>query len=340
MYCTASSVSLGQLVGGGLGGLLGGAIGPKRTILLGVLPIFVGWLLIGLAPHISLLILGRLANGLGSTFLTANCALLITQYSAAQRRGAFLSLFTLMLSLGILVAYCLGAGLYWRYLTAVPAALSLLFAAGLCRIPESPIWLLGHRGREAARAALIWLRGLEDVEEELEDLLLTQENQNRGLSLREAVVNFRRPDIWRPILLALANTMLVMLAGPFVIVFYAVEIFREAGAGEGVEHVATISMGAVRVVAGVAAIFLIKQFPRLVVAFFRDRLLLKGLNENQKVAFFDPPHSVLFILFSPVFILLLESCIKSFFVINCKAVNILKSSDGHKIRCSVYNSVL
>ena len=286
MYCAASSVSLGQLVGGGLGGLLGGAIGPKRTILLGVLPIFVGWLLIGLAPHISLLILGRLANGLGSTFLTANCALLITQYSAAQRRGAFLSLFTLMLSLGILVAYCLGAGLYWRYLTAVPAALSLLFAAGLCRIPESPIWLLGHRGREAARAALIWLRGLEDVEEELEDLLLTQENQNRGLSLREAVVNFRRPDIWRPILLALANTMLVMLAGPFVIVFYAVEIFREAGAGEGVEHVATISMGVVRVVAGVAAIFLIKQFPRLVVAFFRDRLLLKGLNENQKVAFY------------------------------------------------------
>ena len=174
MYCTASSVSLGQLVGGGLGGLLGGAIGPKRTILLGVLPIFVGWLLIGLAPHISLLILGRLANGLGSTFLTANCALLITQYSAAQRRGAFLSLFTLMLSLGILVAYCLGAGLYWRYLTAVPAALSLLFAAGLCRIPESPIWLLGHRGREAARAALIWLRGLEDVEEELEDLLVRE----------------------------------------------------------------------------------------------------------------------------------------------------------------------
>jgi MFS family permease len=239
-------VSLGQLVGGGLGGLLGGAIGPKRTILLGCLPVSLGWILIGLAPHISLLILGRLACGLGSTFLTANCALLITQYSSATRRGAFLSLFTLMLSIGIMVSYCLGAGLNWRYLTIFPTILNLLFAAGLSRIPESPIWLLGHHGNEAASSALIWLRGSDDVSHELEDLLHTQENQNQGLSLREAISNFRRPDIWHPILLALANTVLVMLSGPFVIVFYAVEIFRSAGAGEGVEHVATISMGAVR----------------------------------------------------------------------------------------------
>jgi MFS family permease len=225
---------------------LGGVIGPKRTILIGCVPVGLGWILIGLAPHISLLIIGRLACGLGSTFLTANCALLITQYSSPQRRGAFLSLFTLMLSIGIMVAYCLGAGLNWRYLTIFPAALNLLFAVGLCRIPESPIWLLGHCGSEAARIALEWLRGTNDVTHELEDLRQTQENQNRGLSLCEALSNFRRPDIWRPIMLALANTVLVMLSGPFVIVFYAVEIFRSAGAGEGVEHVATISMGAVR----------------------------------------------------------------------------------------------
>ncbi len=267
-------MSLGQLGGGVLGGYLGAAIGPKKTILLGCLPTGLGWLLIGLAPHMSLLILGRLASGFGGTFLTANCALLITQYSSPHRRGAFLSFFTLMMSIGILAAYCIGAVVYWRVLTAVPIALTLLFTAGLCRIPESPIWLLGHCGRDAARTALIWLRGAKasaKVELELEDLLQTQENQNRGLSLREALLNFRRPDIWRPILLALTNTILVMLTGPFVIVFYAVDIFREAGASSrGAEHVATISMGAVRVVAGVAAIFIIKQFSRLAVAFIRQ----------------------------------------------------------------------
>jgi MFS family permease len=239
-------VSLGQLVGGALGGFLGGAIGPKRTILLGTPPVSLGWVLISLAPHISLLILGRLACGLGSSFVMANCALLITQYSSAQRRGALLSLFTLMLSVGITVTYCLGAGLNWRYITIFPATLNLLFAIGLTFIPESPIWLLGHCGRDAARAALVWLRGSDDVSHELEDLLHTQENQNQGLSLHEALANFRRRDIWQPVMLALANMVLVTLAGPSVIVFYAVEIFRSAGAGEGVEHVAAICMGAIR----------------------------------------------------------------------------------------------
>ncbi|MFO0003255.1 MAG: MFS transporter, partial [bacterium] len=105
----------------------------------------------------------------------------------------------------------------------------------------------------------------------MEDLLQTQENQNRGLGIGEALLNFRRPDIWRPILLAVGNTVLLMLTGPFVIVFYAVNIFREAGA-EGVEHMATIIMGALRLVAGVAAIFIIKQFPRRAVAFIRHQI--------------------------------------------------------------------
>jgi MFS family permease len=264
-------VSLGQLVGGVLGGYLGATFGPKITILLGCLPMGLGWVLIGLAPHMSLLILGRLASGFGGTFLTANCSMLISQYSSPNRRGAFLSFYTLMMSIGILAVYCSGAILYWRVLTTIPATLVILFAASLCHIPESPIWLLGHCGKEAAREALIWLRGSETaakVDLELEDLLQTQENQNCGLGIGEALLNFRRPDIWRPILLAVSNTVLLMLTGPFVIVFYAVNIFREAGA-EGVEHMATIIMGALRLVAGVAAIFIIKQYPRRAVAFIR-----------------------------------------------------------------------
>jgi hypothetical protein len=187
-----------------------------------------------------------MACGLGSSFVTANSALLITQYSSAQRRGALLSLFTLMLSIGITVTYSLGAGLNWRYITIFPATLNLLFAAGLSLIPESPIWLLGHCGSEAAQAALVWLRGSAEVTQELADLLKTQENQNQGLSVHDAIANFRRSDIWQPVLLALANMVLVTLAGPSVIIFYAVEIFQSAGAGEGVEHVAAISMGAIR----------------------------------------------------------------------------------------------
>ncbi len=115
-----------------------------------------------------------------------------------------------MPSIGILVAYGLGALLHWRAVAAVPAVLSLLFAAGLSLVPESPIWLAGHRGVDPARRALLWLRGGADndaaVAVELDALLAAQERPESSLSVREALANFaRRPDIHRPILLVAAN---------------------------------------------------------------------------------------------------------------------------------------
>ena len=70
--------------------------------------------------------------------------------STIKYRGAFLSLFSLMLGLGILLCYCVGAGLYWRYVASLPPVIYLLLAVGLSRVPESPLWLLGHRQAKIA----------------------------------------------------------------------------------------------------------------------------------------------------------------------------------------------
>jgi len=83
-------------------------------------------------------------------------------------------------SLGILLVYVLGAVLYWRWVAGLPALLALLFALCLAAVPESPIWLAGHRGVEPARRALTWLRGgsasaaADAVAAELEELLEMQ----------------------------------------------------------------------------------------------------------------------------------------------------------------------
>ena len=63
-----------------------------------------------------------------------------------------------MYSLGVLTTYILGAGLYWRFVSTIPPVLYLLLFATLWRIPESPLWLLSHRGTEDCREALQWLR--------------------------------------------------------------------------------------------------------------------------------------------------------------------------------------
>ena len=63
-----------------------------------------------------------------------------------------------MYSLGVLTTYILGAGLYWRFVSTIPPLLYLLLFLALWRLPESPLWLLSHRGTEDCREALQWLR--------------------------------------------------------------------------------------------------------------------------------------------------------------------------------------
>ena len=69
-----------------------------------------------------------------------------------------MSLYGLMIGLGILTTYCLGSVLYWRIVSTIPVSLYLLLFLALWRIPESPLWLLSHREREDCRLALQWLR--------------------------------------------------------------------------------------------------------------------------------------------------------------------------------------
>ena len=141
-----------------------------------------------------------------------------------------------MLGLGILSCYCLGSLLYWRYVASIPAPLYLLLLSGLSAVPESPLWLLGHRGAKAAGQSLGWLRCSADVGEELESLRQTMENQDRGLTMKEALGNLSRSDVRTPFLLIILNFGFVNFSGPPIMVFYAVEILQSDSVNKGKHH--------------------------------------------------------------------------------------------------------
>ena len=259
---SASSVNIGQIFGCLIGGYCGGKFGPKKTMLLFSFPAIISWLGIAFSPYLGFLILGRVVCGFCAAISIANSSLLVAQYSSTRWRGAFLSLYGLMIGIGILIAYSLGAALYWRYVAAFPTCLLLLYILGLSRLPESPIWMLGHKGASDTKEALIWLRGTDDVDNEMKELVLTKESQDKGLNLSQALRNISRPDIHRPFLICLTNFAFVRFAGPFAIVFYAVNIFQESGIDVDV-HVAAVIVAAVRVLGGIMAIFFIQKIPRV-----------------------------------------------------------------------------
>ena len=154
----ASTVAVGMMIGCLLGGILGGKYGPKKTIQMSSLFGITGWSLMIFSSKFYLLISGRIIVGVGCAFTTANAPLLVAQYSNQKQRGTFLSLYALMIGFGILLCYSLGAVLHWRYVACAPPAIYIFLAFSLCFVPESPIWLLTHKGETLASEALKWLR--------------------------------------------------------------------------------------------------------------------------------------------------------------------------------------
>ena len=80
MNISASSVNIGQMAGGLLGGYCGGRFGPRRAMLASCLPAALGWVIIASSPTFATLVLGRVLCGLSSGFCDSNVPLLVAQY--------------------------------------------------------------------------------------------------------------------------------------------------------------------------------------------------------------------------------------------------------------------
>ena len=83
------------------------------------------------------------------------------------------------------------------------------------------------RGTEEAKQALVWLRMTSEVEDELREIQATMEDQNKGLTMKQALSNLARYDVRTPFLLIIANFFLVNFTGQPIMVFYTVEIFQK-----------------------------------------------------------------------------------------------------------------
>ncbi|XP_071542331.1 facilitated trehalose transporter Tret1-like isoform X2 [Panulirus ornatus] len=255
----AGTLSIGALLGCMLAGLSINNIGRRGTMLVSVLPLMVGWLLIGLAENLAMLICGRLLCGLCTGISSLVVPTYTTEYASKDIRGALGSGFQLFVTVGILYAYVLGTVVEWRLLAAICAALGLIFLLLAAFLKESPNYLLAKGKEKQARKSMQYFRGQTyNIDKEMAELKLFLEESCKA---KVSLWDLTTPYILKPLLITLALMIFQQLAGVNAVIYNIIIIFKDSGINMS-EDVSTIIVGIVQVLATAASAFLIDRIGR------------------------------------------------------------------------------
>jgi MFS transporter, SP family, galactose:H+ symporter len=272
-----SAMMLGAALGAAAAGWLSGHLGRKRSLILGAVLFVAGSILCGFAWSPASLIVGRVVLGLAIGIASFTAPLYLAEVAPEYIRGAMVSLYQLMITIGILVAFLSDTAFSysgnWRWMLGVIAIPGVLFLAGVFLLPESPRWLLMAGRREQGLEVLRRLRGdpavvrreAADIEEQLKTPQL-------GWHLFLENSNFRR-SVGLGMLLQLVQ----QLTGINVVMYYAPRIFQSMGYDTEAQMWFTAAVGLTNVLATFIAIGFVDRLGRKPILYAGFTVMAVGL---------------------------------------------------------------
>ena len=272
-----SAMMLGATVGALLAGWMSSALGRKRSLILGAVLFVTGSLLCGFAWSTDTLIAARVVLGLAIGVATFTAPLYLAEVAPEYIRGAMISLYQLMITIGILVAFLSDTAFSysgnWRWMLGIIAIPGALFLFGVLFLPDSPRWLMMKQRDAEALDVLQRLRGNpEVVEREANDIREQLRTPQRGWHLFLENSNFRR-SVGLGILLQLMQ----QFTGMNVVMYYAPRIFQDMGYDTTAQMWFTAIVGLTNVLATFIAIGLIDRWGRKPILYTGFTVMAIGL---------------------------------------------------------------
>lgn len=292
-----SALLWGAVFGALVSGVLSNKFGRRRTLLFSAVLFSFGSLLCAAAPSPHMLIAARFILGIAVGVASFTAPLYLAEIAPQSVRGAMISMYQLMITIGILVAFlsdtffaskanlevaapalnavaepghlakwvdvCIvGTGHSvgaWRLMLGVICIPALLMFVGVLFLPESPRWLFLNGFHD--RAVGVFKRmHLDDVEiaSEVREIEESVKVPQKGLQLFLQNSNFRRA-----VFLGVGLQIIQQLTGINVIMYYAPRIFEMAGFDTTGEQMwGTVIVGITNVLATFIAIAFVDRWGR------------------------------------------------------------------------------
>ncbi|XP_017045415.1 facilitated trehalose transporter Tret1-2 homolog isoform X2 [Drosophila ficusphila] len=241
----ASVHSLATPFGSLISGPLADYLGRRKTLILSVIPLLLGWSTLAIAKSVKVVILARFLCGFATGILGGPGQVYIAETAEPNLRSLLIGAPYVAYSSGILLVYFLGSMMYWRNVAWCANILPLLAMVSIFCIPETPAWLLRNGHERRALQALTFLRGSEiSAQKELNDMkqrlakerVTTRTNENifRLCCQRVAI---------KPLVIVIVFSLLQMFSGTFIVIFYAIDMIAEFGVDFDSKKAAIVTAG-------------------------------------------------------------------------------------------------
>ncbi|KAK3884051.1 hypothetical protein Pcinc_011659 [Petrolisthes cinctipes] len=253
---TGSLLMVGSLIGSPTAGWLLTHVGRRLSLQVSVLPSLTGWLLLALAPNVTVLLTARLIQGFGYSIASLAASTIIMEISDVEVRGMMLALTTIGIVVGGLYTVGFGYILPWYYLSLTCALLPLALLLGSFFLPYSPSYLLLRGKKLQAIEVLKRLRGpYSDVNAEVTKL----EAMNSGSSRNWR--NLLESKILKRLIVVIMLFAFQNFCGNYVFIVHTSRILQAAGVVIDPD-LGTVIVGVARVVGCLANIYLVDKIGR------------------------------------------------------------------------------
>jgi sugar porter (SP) family MFS transporter len=255
----------GTVIGALSGGIPATKWGRKKTLLwIGILYL-VSALGSAIAPGVYVFMFFRLLGGFAIGASSVVAPMYISEIAPAKNRGKLVATFQFNIVFGILIAYLsnyllqgVGGNNSWRLMLGVVAVPALIYSILVFFVPESPRWLIVHKGDYNTARKILAVSdpvGVDGALEALRKSIGEEKHKEKLSAFFKRKYNF-------PIFLAVLIAFFNQMSGINAVIYFAPRVFELAGISKQGAFLQSVGVGLVNLVFTMLGLYLIDRLGR------------------------------------------------------------------------------